>query len=196
MYDYLLKYIILGDEDIGKTSMIASYKNEITVEKTIAVDFQPLLLNYNNQKIKIYLYDTSGSQSYLNIIKSYFPNIVGLILCFDLNNKTSYENVLKWYNLFLGEKKTYFNVILVGLKSDLTRRVSFKDIYKLQEKLKCDYVEINKNSHKVTDVFANLTKNILSDYRCNMPYFQNCPGFQTNNHYDFQKNDFCNCNIL
>ena len=132
MYDYLLKYMILGDEDIGKSTLISSYLNNFETEKTIAVDFQPICLNYDDFKIKIHLYDTSGSKSYFNIIQSYFPKIVGLILCFDLNNKTSYDNVLKWYNDFLGKKTSYFNLMLVILKSDLTRRVSYKDIFYLQ----------------------------------------------------------------
>ena len=195
MYDYLLKYMILGDEDIGKSTLISSYLNNFEIEKTIAVDFQPICLNYDDFKIKIHLYDTSGSKSYFNIIQSYFPKIVGLILCFDLNNKTSYDNVLKWYNDFLGKKTSYFNLILVGLKSDLTRRVSYKDIFNLQNKLKCDYVEVHKNSHKIPEVFQKLTKNILSDYRCNVNAFQNLDGFKDNN-ANFQNNTFCNCNIL
>ena len=195
MYDYLLKYIILGDEDIGKSTFVSAYLNNFASEKTIAVDFQPLCLNYDDFKIKIHLYDTSGSSTYFNIVQSYFKNIVGLILCFDLSNKTSYDNVLIWYNAFLGKKDTYFNLILVGLKNDLARRVSYQEINNLQGKLKCDYVEVNQHSPKIPEVFYKLTKNILSDYRCNITAFQNCPGFQDNNN-DFQTKTLCNCNIL
>ena len=52
-YEIKLKFVILGESMVGKTSIINRYINDAFVERylcTIGIDFQEKIVNKNNKK--------------------------------------------------------------------------------------------------------------------------------------------------
>ena len=94
-----LKLIVVGDSGIGKTSIINRLThNEFreTYEPTIGVDFRILKKQTKLGEVKIMLWDTAGQERFNSIVSSYFRGSDGILLCFALNNKDSFDNLNKW----------------------------------------------------------------------------------------------------
>ena len=60
----------------------------------------------DNKRIKVHLWDTAGQEKYQCIIRSYFREICGVILMFDVSNEKSFNDLKRW-----GTAKT----VLTGL---------------------------------------------------------------------------------
>ena len=55
-YDYLFKVILIGDANVGKSSLISQFCNDKfmdTVASTVGVDFYIKDFNINNKKVKV-----------------------------------------------------------------------------------------------------------------------------------------------
>ena len=99
MFDFILKTVAIGDEGVGKSTILSSYNFDGffgTTEPTVGVDFFTTAVNWNKKKIKIQVWDCSGNKSYLNIISSYFKTVVAAIVFFDLSNPEEREKICEW----------------------------------------------------------------------------------------------------
>lgn len=134
-YKFTYKIILIGDANIGKTSIIERYINNRFSEKyicTIGVDFSIKTLMINGTKIKLQIWDTAGSERFRQITNSYYRGSNAAIIVFDLTKKQSFINVKYWLNSFSDICNNINDkiIILVGNKSDLTNReVKDEDIY-------------------------------------------------------------------
>jgi small GTP-binding protein len=62
-YDWIAKVIIIGDSNVGKTSILRAFLNkEIpkTHLPTIGIDFSLKTINVDDKKIKLQIWDTAG----------------------------------------------------------------------------------------------------------------------------------------
>ena len=95
------KILIIGDQGIGKTSLIHRY---ITGEfkesnQNIGLDFQEKTIQVSpNDKIALIIWDTAGSEKFHSIAQSFFTNCDGIILCFLCFIATS-ETITRWRDL-------------------------------------------------------------------------------------------------
>ena len=81
-FQYVFKYIIVGDSNVGKTSLISSliynsFKNEYST--TIGVDFSTKMIEVDNMIVKLQLWDTAGQESFRSITKCYYRGAIGEI---------------------------------------------------------------------------------------------------------------------
>ena len=110
------KVLIIGDPDIGKTSLIHRYiYNEFMEKKesTIGLDFQEKKVQVSPEdKIILIIWDTAGSEKFHSIAQSFFTNCDGIILCFDTTDKKTFENLENWINYineYIEIKDNYFD---------------------------------------------------------------------------------------
>jgi len=74
-FDYLFKYIIIGDASVGKSCLLLQFTNNRFKEEhdaTIGVEFGSKKINVNNQMIKLQVWDTAGQESFRSITRSYY----------------------------------------------------------------------------------------------------------------------------
>ena len=94
------KVLIIGDQGIGKTTLIHRYIYDTfleNVESTLGLDFQEKIVQVSpNDKIILTLWDTAGSEKFHSIAQSFFTNCDGIILCFDTTDKKTFENLIGW----------------------------------------------------------------------------------------------------
>tara|TARA_E500000178_G_C16661835_1_gene590966 strand:+ start:132 stop:686 length:555 start_codon:yes stop_codon:yes gene_type:complete len=114
-----LKAVILGDFNVGKTTLLRKIMNLpiYNVKTTIGLDIQ----KYHHQDISINFWDTSGQEQFDAINKNYIKCSNLVLLVFDINK---YETFMKikdyWYNLckqHLSDENTYY--FIIGNKMDL-----------------------------------------------------------------------------
>ena len=168
-YDYLLKYIIIGDISVGKSNLLLRFiKGEFRSEyqTTIGVEFAAKNVDINNLIYRVQLWDTSGQEQFMSITRNYFKNSVCALIVYDITSRESFEHIAAW----IEEIRTYcaqsIYMILVGNKIDLDneegkRQVQKEEGQELADKYNINFYETSaKAGTNVDDVFINSAKDI------------------------------------
>ena len=124
-YDYIFKVLLIGNSDVGKSSLILRYVDQIWNDvfvPTIGVDFKVKSLEVDKKLVKMQIWDTAGQERFRNVISSYFKGAHGILLIYDITAKDSFKELENW----LGEVESNANSqvlkILIGNKCDLEDR--------------------------------------------------------------------------
>ena len=119
------KLIVIGDENVGKTSIINRFKsNQFTgdYEPTVGLDFQSIPLLIDNQNVTLLLYDTAGQEKFRSLIPLYTKEANIILLIYDTTNSESFSNIEKWYDCLSNINKEEAIFVLVGNKIDLVEQ--------------------------------------------------------------------------
>ncbi|XP_010607348.1 ras-related protein Rab-27A isoform X2 [Fukomys damarensis] len=156
-YDYLIKFLALGDSGVGKTSVLYQYTDGKFNSKfitTVGIDFREKRLVYRasgldgapgrGQRIHLQLWDTAGQERFRSLTTAFFRDAMGFLLLFDLTNEQSFLNVRNWITQL--QMHAYCDnpdVVLCGNKSDLEdqRVVKEEEARALAEKYGLPYFE-------------------------------------------------------
>ena len=117
-----IKGVVVGDSYIGKTAIIETYtqKRFPTEYKATVFDSYPADIEVGGYKTKMIIWDSSGLETYDHLRKLTYPDADVIIICFDLTNQASYENVSSvWIPELRGGIRQTTPIILVGTKSEL-----------------------------------------------------------------------------
>jgi len=125
-YDYKSKIALLGDCNVGKTSLLqkCNHNNIIqNITPTVGVDIDIIEKPTPcGNKIKLQFWDFSGDEKYDFITQPYFSERMKydcVIIMFSLSDKKTQENIQKWIDI--SKKcliKNHTKVIIVGNKLD------------------------------------------------------------------------------
>jgi len=124
------KLIVIGDENVGKTSIINRFKsNQFTgeYEPTVGLDFQSMSLYIDDQNVTLLLYDTAGQEKYRSLIPLYTKDAHIIFLIYDISNYDSFTNVEKWYDSLSNVNKEEAIFFLIGNKVDLVEERKVKE---------------------------------------------------------------------
>ena len=139
----IYKVIILGLYGVGKTTIINNLIKKDTdkeYEPTISVDVIYFQVKVNDKIIQIQIWDTCGNDEFALNTPNLFKNASIAILVYAINNKKSFQDIEKWYNMLLNHSYDHI-IFLIGNKSDLEdqRKVTIEDA----ENFKNSYDDIN-----------------------------------------------------
>ena len=163
-YDFIFKVLLLGNSDVGKSSLILRYVDQVwsdTFVPTIGVDFKVKTLEIDNKQIKMQIWDTAGQERFRNVISSYFRGSHGIFLIYDITNRDSFKNLENW--LIEIEKNASQNVlkILIGNKSDLVddREIKTEEGQAFANRNGMKFIETSaKMNTNVNEAFETLAK--------------------------------------
>jgi small GTP-binding protein len=130
---YRFKFIVIGDHEVGKTSIIRRFVEGNFLEKyraTIGLNILSHTFEAFGNKINIMLWDIGAQKFFKRYRKTYYNGAQAVFIVFDLTNRESFENVNYWHN----ELKDFIEnkdlpIIIVGNKTDLEneRAVSYEE---------------------------------------------------------------------
>ena len=83
------KLIMIGDENVGKTSIISRFKSDKysgKYEPTLGLDFQSKSIIIDNINIKLLLYDTAGQEKFRALIPLYTKDAKIIFFVYDITN--------------------------------------------------------------------------------------------------------------
>ena len=161
VYDYLLKYIIIGDAGVGKSNILLRYVYNTfkpEYQLTIGVEFGEKTINAKNKIFKIQIWDTAGSEQFRSITRTYYKNTVCAVVVYDITSRESFDNVINWIeDCKLNSPKSVF-ITLVGNKCDLEeeRQVSTEEGSEFATRYGLNFFETSaKNTVNIEDIFKN-----------------------------------------
>ncbi|OQS04572.1 Rab2 family GTPase [Thraustotheca clavata] len=129
-----LKYIIIGDSEVGKSSLLLQFTEQTFVgvhDLTIGVEFGAKLLDVDDRKVKLEIWDTAGQETFLSITRSYYRGADGVLLVYDISKRESFLHLSRWLQECQQNCLTStLEIMVVGMKADLpdsARQVSYEE---------------------------------------------------------------------
>ena len=165
---YILKLLTIGDQFVGKSSIINRYiddKFNENITPTLAIDYKTKMIQKGENLIKISIYDTAGEEKYRHLIKNYYNGSNGILLVFDITKRNSFDNLNFWLDEL--EKNCNLNnlyIFLVGNKTDLKkeRKVSYDEAKNFADMKKIPYIEISaKTGDNIDKLFNDFIKGTI-----------------------------------
>lgn len=120
----LLKVVLVGDGNVGKTLLVRQFCENRFVETrimTIGVDFQTKLIELPQGTVKLSIWDVAGQDRFQVVRENFYrgANAVGFV--YDLGNIQSLQNLVKWYKEVRAQLPVS-KLIVVGNKADTVYR--------------------------------------------------------------------------
>ena len=177
-FDYLAKVVLMGDTNVGKTSILDRYVNNVfdmETKSTIGLNFMNKVVNVTKDNknicVKLQLWDTSGQERFKGLTGVYYRGAQIIMLVFDVTNRNTFNKLVKLLediNNFFVDKPL---IVIVGNKYDLNfiRTISYKEAENFAIKNGCKYFETSALENSDIDhIFLYLATEITND---KIPYW-------------------------
>jgi len=117
----VVKIGMVGDSEIGKTSLMVKYVegsfNEDYIQ-TLGVNFMEKSISIRNTEITFSIWDLGGEREFVNMLPLVCNDSVAILFMFDLSRKATLNSIKEWYRQARGFNRQAVPV-LVGTKFDL-----------------------------------------------------------------------------
>jgi len=163
--------IFLGETEVGKTSIIKKYKENIfqtSMLSTAGIDYIIDESQFDGKIYKFKIFDTAGQERFKSIAGNTIKVAHGFFVVFSLTNIKSFYQVKYWITT-IKENSPNKNIpiILIGNKCDLKKEVQDELINEYKNNKGIKYFETSaltgKNIHKIfTELYTeiyNIQKN-------------------------------------
>ncbi len=159
------KILVIGEGAVGKTSIATRYTTGGFKEShlmTVGANFMLKNLEINGQTVKLSIWDTAGQEKFRKVVESYYKGGSGVLICFAINDRRSFEALEYWYSSTQKHLGTNAKYVLVGNKSDLEsdREVKKEEAESWAQAHGMKYFETsalkNTNIKEVFEYLANL----------------------------------------
>ena len=165
-FDYLLKYIIIGDANVGKSNLLlrfayGQFRDEYQV--TIGVEFGAKNLEIQDKIYRIQIWDTTGQEYFRSITRNYYKCSACALLVYDVTKKISFDNITSWIEECKSQTSKKIFLVLVGNKIDLEeqREVTTEEGQELADKLGIPFFESSaKTGKNVYEIFKKSAEGI------------------------------------
>ena len=214
-YDKSIKVILLGDSNVGKSSIIDRLKsNTFNINKpaTVGLEHHNLMININSYILRMQIWDTAGQEKFDSIATTYYKSTDVVIFVYAVNLKSSFDRITDWVKQVEdnSSKDEEQLKILIGNKTDLDseRKVSTDEGKALADKIGCsNFIEISclekgddANNSKIDSIIDIVARKFYHLYKVSKSERLNSSSFNyiasesiliNNSHSQTKKK--CNC---
>ena len=165
-YNYLFKYIIIGDPSVGKSNLLMKFANNKFTDEyqaTIGVEFGAKNIDINQKIYRIQIWDTAGQENFRSITRAYYNNSVCAMIVYDITSRQSFEHIQNWIEDVHNQSPKTITLVLIGNKIDLEdkRVVSFDEGSEIAMKNGMIFMETSaKTGEGVNEIFKKSAEEI------------------------------------
>ena len=199
-HDYTARIIMLGDCCVGKTSLthkLDDKKNyKFVYEPTIGVDYSSKTIDLKDDiTIKCQIWDTAGQEKFVSIIRSYFHNVSGIIVVFDLSKRSTFKNLKMWFSEINKNKSNhYVSIMILGNKLDRQyREISTNEARDFAEENGAIYMEMSVKTGKNVDKVLKVLCNDMLKHKDENKGLKKIEGIKINLKDDYNMERSCCC---
>ena len=166
-FDYIIKILIVGDSNVGKTNFIYRFienKFSQTYMATTGIDFKTANIELNDKKIRVQLWDTAGQEKYRSITKTLFLKVQGVLALYDISNKKSFDNLKSWISIIKEECGAHVPIVIIGNKADLSeeRGIEKDEVISYAKEEEVEYIETSsKTGENVYKAISLISEKVL-----------------------------------
>jgi len=170
-HDIRLRVIVVGDIDVGKTSLSRRFINKTfddTPQLTIDVDCLVKTIVRDGKTIRLEVWDTAGQERFRSISSSAYRMNDGVFLAFDISRLETFQHLPLWLGDIGRYAPTDVIRVLVGTKCDLAneRQVSLRQVEEYCVANNLQYIETSaKDSINVDPAFDFMLNKMLAKRR-------------------------------
>jgi small GTP-binding protein len=172
------KVILVGNESVGKTSILEQYTSHVFNEgtdPTIGASFVLKNIETRSGLVQIHIWDTAGQERYRSLIPMYSRNAVAAIIVVDVTNRESWEKVGMWLSIVQGNFSPDCRFYLVANKVDLEILVAIDDLEQWAETQQFPFFKTSaRDLTSVSAVFEKVAEDIV-EFSKTSPELMNGP---------------------
>ena len=166
-YDYSCKIVLVGECSVGKTALTQRLVYDMYNKKmdaTIGVDYSTKILKMTDSSlVKLQMWDTAGQENFISLIRTYYKDVGGAIIMFDLCDRRTFNRVHFWYNELKKNAMEDYPIIIIGNKLDGLRVVTDYEAQEMAKNLDCLYAEISvKTGQNTFEAIQKFTEHLYS----------------------------------
>jgi Ras-related protein Rab-1A len=161
----VFKIVLAGPRNVGKTSLLRRYLSgefEPRYTATVGVNLNVATLEFPDGRVVLDVVDLAGQQSFVSLRNRFYQGTHHLILVYDMTDRSTFEEVPKWYDAITKGScpsgGMHLTGSLVGNKADMADKLTVKtkegnDLAKL---LSMEYFEASaKTGQNVSEIFLH-----------------------------------------
>ena len=148
----IIKVIVLGNTNIGKTSLINAYEGKAFTDETLATfgsQFIKKNLEFNEKIYNVQIWDTAGQEQFRSVNKIYIKGSHVVLFVYDVTNKKTFTDLkdfwVDYVDKILGKNITKG---LIGNKIDLMdNKVEKEEAAEFAESIEALFSETSAKEH-------------------------------------------------
>ena len=181
----LIPLMLLGDGQVGKTSLISRLTGNTFKESqlaTVGKESYIYQINMHGYDLKMKIWDTAGQERFKSMSVQAIKASEGVILVYAINNLNSFKSLDTWIvKLNQTTDISKKPIIIIGNKNDLEeseRKITYEEGKKYAESKGYHFYEASaKSGEKINeafnDIFEQLYKNFEDEITGKVPEDQN-----------------------
>ena len=197
------KILVIGESNVGKTSIILRYtENSFNASgiSTCGVDVKCKYVSLDNLKIRLDIWDTAGQERFRGLAKNYFRGANAFILVYDITNQNSFNKLKGWINDAKEKIQREYKMIVVGNKKDCKneRVITYDTLAEFGKKNNVLFLEVSaKTGEDIDKIFINLVEELVKSKNIGKINDEESEGDKTFNSLDnsriAENKHNCNC---
>jgi len=165
--DYRFKVLMLGDKNVGKTTLTYRYMKGDYINKlkrTIGLDLFSKVIVFFGKRIDLQIWDFAGEERFRELLPHYCLGASGAFLLYDITDPSTLEHLKDWISV-IKKAIVAIPIILIGTKRDLenAREITYSEGKKVMEKLGCiKFLELSsKTGENVEKTFESMVQCLI-----------------------------------
>jgi Ras-related protein Rab-14 len=166
-YEYIFKYIIIGDMGVGKSCLLHQFTEKKFIPDsphTIGVEFGTRIIEVMSKKIKLQIWDTAGQERFRAVTRSYYRGAAGALLVYDVTRRATYNHLTSWLTDARNLTNPNTVIMMIGNKKDLEeqRDVTFEEARNFAQENGLIFLEASaKTGENVEEAFLKTARLIF-----------------------------------
>ena len=159
-----LKFVILGETSVGKSSILTKYVENIffdAMPTTIGASLQTPTMKIDNKLYNLEIWDTAGQERFHSLIPMYYRGAQAAVIVYDITSMQSFEKAQKLVAELKNKANPDVVIALVGNKIDLEskRNVPNREAKNYAEENDLLFMELSaKTGFNINEVFLKIVR--------------------------------------